>query len=237
MKKKLLAWMCTLGMAAGLLVGCGGGNGGNSQDGGADANAPAQEESSQGETEEAPEPSGDGDMIALITMDSIDQHWVTLNEGAQKAAGELGVTVQFMAPNTKDDAQQIECVNNAVSAGAKAIIVAANGPDAISSALQEASDAGVKIIYVASPANGPGEATFSTDNNAAGETAGKEMLKALEAAGVTAEDVLHRSLSSTEASLLLSEHSRVSAREMGLGENPQKKAQKKFLFGNYTNCL
>ena len=189
MKKKLLAWMCTLGMAAGLLVGCGGGNGGNSQDSGTDANAPVQEETGQGETEEAPEPSGDGDMIALITMDSIDQHWVTLNEGAQKAAGELGVTVQFMAPNTKDDAQQIECVNNAVSAGAKAIIVAANGPDAISSALQEASDAGVKIIYVDSPANVPGEATFSTDNNAAGETAGKEMLKALEAAGVTSGSI------------------------------------------------
>lgn len=189
MKKKLLAWMCTLGMAAGLLVGCGGGNSGNSQDSGADANAPVQEETDQGETEEAPEPSGDGDMIALITMDSIDQHWVTLNEGAQKAAGELGVTVQFMAPNTKDDAQQIECVNNAVSAGAKAIIVAANGPDAISSALQEASDAGVKIIYVDSPANVPGEATFSTDNNAAGKTAGEEMLKALEAAGVTSGSI------------------------------------------------
>lgn len=82
-------------------------------------------------TEKAAE-SGSGELIALITMDSIDQHWVTLNEGAQKAAKELGVTVQFMAPNTKDDAQQIECVNNAVSAGAKAIIVAANGPDAIS---------------------------------------------------------------------------------------------------------
>ena len=189
MKKKLLAWMCTLGMAAGLLVGCGGGNSGNSQDSGADANAPVQEETDQGETEEAPEPSGDGDMIALITMDSIDQHWVTLNEGAQKAAGELGVTVQFMAPNTKDDAQQIECVNNAVSAGAKAIIVAANGPDAISSALQEASDAGVKIIYVDSPANVPGEATFSTDNNAAGKTAGEEMLKALESAGVTSGSI------------------------------------------------
>ncbi len=86
-------------------------------------------------TEKAAE-SGSGELIALITMDSIDQHWVTLNEGAQKAAKELGVTVQFMAPNTKDDAQQIECVNNAVSAGAKAIIVAANGPDAISSALK-----------------------------------------------------------------------------------------------------
>ncbi|NBH74295.1 sugar ABC transporter, partial [Clostridiaceae bacterium] len=77
--------------------------------------------------------------IALITMDSIDQHWVTLNDGAQKTAGELGVSVTFMSPNTKDDAQQIECVNNAVAGGYQAIIVAANGPDAISSALKEAA--------------------------------------------------------------------------------------------------
>jgi len=123
--------------------------------------------------------------IALITMDSIDQHWVTLNEGAQKAAGELGVTVQFLSPNTKDDAQQIECVNNAVAGGYNAIIVAANGPDAISSALNEAAGAGLKIIYVDSPANVDAEATFSTDNTAAGKTAGEEMRKALEAAGTT----------------------------------------------------
>ena len=129
--------------------------------------------------------TGSDTMIALITMDSIDQHWITLNKGAQKAAGELGVTVQFMSPNTKDDAQQIECVNNAVSAGAKAIIVAANGPDAISSALKEAKDKGVKIVYVDSPANVDAEATFSTDNKAAGKTAGEEMRKALEAKGVT----------------------------------------------------
>ncbi len=128
---------------------------------------------------------GSGDLIALITMDSIDQHWITLNEGAQKAAKELNVTVQFMSPNTKDDAQQIECVNNAVSAGAKAIIVAANGPDAISSALKEAAGKGVKIVYVDSPANVEAEATFSTDNKAAGKTAGEEMKKALEGKGVT----------------------------------------------------
>lgn len=123
--------------------------------------------------------------IALITMDSIDQHWVTLNEGAQAKAEELGVTVDFMAPNTKDDAQQIECVNNAVAGGYDAIMVAANGPDAISSALQEAADQDVKIVYVDSPANVEAEATFSTDNRAAGQTAGEEMRKALEEAGVT----------------------------------------------------
>ena len=126
-----------------------------------------------------------GEKIALITMDSIDQHWVTLNEGAQKAAAELGVTVTFMAPNTKDDAQQIEQVNNAVAGGYQAIIVAANGPDAISSALKEAAAQGVKLIYVYSPANVEAEATFSTDNTAAGKTAGETMLAELEKRGVT----------------------------------------------------
>ena len=123
--------------------------------------------------------------IALITMDSIDQHWVTLNEGAQATAKEVGVTVTFMSPNTKDDAQQIECVNNAVAGGYDAIIVAANGPDAISSALKEAASSGVKLVYVDSPANVDAEATFSTDNEAAGKTAGEEMIKALTAAGIT----------------------------------------------------
>ncbi len=123
-------------------------------------------------------------LVALITMDSIDQHWVTLNEGAQKAATELGVKVQFMSPNVKDDAQQIECVNNAVSAGAKAIVVAANGPDAISASLEEAKAAGIKIVYVDSPANVEAEATFSTNNKAAGKTAGETMLAALKAAGI-----------------------------------------------------
>ena len=122
-------------------------------------------------------------------MDSIDQHWVTLNEGAQAAAKELGVSVDFMAPNTKDDALQIEQVNNAVAGGYNAILVAANGPDAISGALKEAAAAGVKIVYVDSPANVDAVATFSTDNAAAGKKAGEEMLKALTDAGVTSGDI------------------------------------------------
>lgn len=126
-----------------------------------------------------------GEKISLITMDSVDQHWVTLNEGAQKAAEEFEATVDFMSPNVKDDAQQIECINNAVAGGYQAIVIAANGPDAITSALKEATDAGVKVVYVDSPANVDAEATFSTDNTAAGTTAGEEMIKALEAKGIT----------------------------------------------------
>ncbi len=187
--KKVLSVACALCMTTAMLAGCG-----NSNNAGTAATGEAQS-SAAASTEQAAAPAdagttaGSDTLIALITMDSLDQHWVTLNEGAQKAAAELGVTVQFMAPNTKDDAQQIECVNNAVSAGAQAIIVAANGPDAISSALREAADAGVKLIYVDSPANVDAEATFSTDNNAAGKTAGEEMKKALADAGVTSGSI------------------------------------------------
>ncbi len=170
MRKKLIAMLCCLTLAVASLAGCGN-KAAETAGGAAEASA------------------GASTKIALITMDSIDQHWITLNEGAQKAAGELGVEVTFMAPNTKDDAQQIECVNNAVAGGYQAIIVAANGPDAISSALKEAASAGVKIVYVDSPANVDAEATFSTDNKAAGTTAGEQMLAALTAAGVKSGDI------------------------------------------------
>ncbi len=181
MKKKILATLCAVTMLVTALAGCSGAQEPAATPAPASEPAPVTDAAAP-----APAPAANGNIkIALITMDSIDQHWVTLNEGAQKAAGELGVTVEFLSPNTKDDAQQIECVNNAVAGGYNAIIVAANGPDAISSALEEAQAAGIKIVYVDSPANVPAEATFSTDNVAAGKTAGEEMLKALTAAGIT----------------------------------------------------
>ena len=114
MKKKLLSLLCGVTMLAAALTGCGNQS----------ADTPA---SSEGETTEAPAASSEGGKIALITMDSIDQHWISLNEGAQKAAGELGVEVTFMSPNTKDDAQQIECVNNASIASFSAEEIA-SGP-------------------------------------------------------------------------------------------------------------
>lgn len=156
--KKTLAILLVLAMMVAMLAGCG------------------------GKKEEA---AAESYKIALITMDRVDQHWVTLDEGAMKAAAELGVEVVNMSPNAKDDAQQIEQINNAVSAGCDAIVVAANGPDSISSALKEAIAAGVKIIYVDSPANVEAEATYSTNNKAAGKTAGETMIAELEAKGIT----------------------------------------------------
>lgn len=198
MKRKLLALVLSLAMVITVLTACGK----KDDEKPAESTAPVSEEAGSGESTEGETPAAEGKdyKIALITMDSIDQHWVRLNEGAQEAAKELGVTVTYMAPNTKDDALQIEQVNNAVSAGNQVIIVAANGPDAITSALKEATDAGVKIIYVDSAANMDAEATFSTDNKAAGKLAGETMLEQLKANGTTSGKIGMISVNAATAS-------------------------------------
>ena len=123
--------------------------------------------------------------IHLITMDQMDQHWVACNQGAQDAGKELGVKVVFNSPDTKDDNKQIECINNSVAQGADAILVAANAPDSQVSALKEAAAAGVKIVYVDSPANFESLRLFATDNEAGGKKIGEALLAEFNKKGIT----------------------------------------------------
>ncbi len=168
MKKRLLSIVLCLSLAATMLIGCG-------------KDEPTSTDSAANDkTEDKANYS-----VYLITMDQMDQHWVNVDGGAKKAADELGnVDYKWLAPDVKDDAKQIECINNAVAGGADAIMLAANGPDAVTSALEEAEAAGVKIVYVDSAAAYPAIQTLATDNEAAGKTAGTEMIAALEAAGI-----------------------------------------------------
>lgn len=193
MFKKAVAVLCSAVLIGGALVGCGSSKANETATENTTeevTEAQAEEAETTEGTEAASDVKADGDYkIALITMDSIDQHWVSVNEGAKAEADALGVTLDFMAPDVKDDAKQIEFVNNAVAGGYDAIMVAANSPDAISGALKETVDAGIKIVYVDSPANVDAEATYSTDNNAAGKLAGEQMLEALKEKNVTSGDI------------------------------------------------
>ena len=144
--------------------------------------------------------------VYLITMDQMDQHWVTVDGGAKKAADEDGnIEYTWLAPDVKDDAKQIECINNAVAGGANVILLAANGPDAVTGALKEAEAAGVKIIYVDSAADYPAIQTLATDNKAAGATAGKEMLEALKAKGITSGKIGIVNVNASTASVVARE--------------------------------
>jgi ribose transport system substrate-binding protein len=118
-------------------------------------------------------------------MDKMDQHWVAVDSGAKTMAKALGLNYKWDAPDVKDNAKQIEAVNNAVADNADLILLAANDPNAISSAVKNAKAKGVKIIYVDSPANEPAIATLSTNNTQAGALAGETMIAELKASGKT----------------------------------------------------
>ncbi len=122
-------------------------------------------------------------IIYLITMDKSDQFWRIMDNGAREMASMIGVTYEWNAPLTRDVNEQIQIFNNAVAAGADAIMLAASDPLTISSAIDEAKAKGVKIIYVDAPAFEEAIITLATDNYTAGKIAGENMFYELEAVG------------------------------------------------------
>ena len=123
--------------------------------------------------------------IYLITMDKSDLYWKVMDNGAREMASMLGVTYEWDAPLTRDINKQIQIFNNAVEAGADAIMLAASDPLKISSAVEEAKAKGVKIIYVDAPAFEEAVTTLATDNYTAGKIAGENMFYELENIGLT----------------------------------------------------
>ena len=134
---------------------------------------------------------GDAIRIAFIPMDAIDMYWHAMYDGAQKAANEIGATVTFMGNTLKCEDGYYMKINEAIAGKYQAILLAAIGPtlSPVSNTLSKAIAADVKLIYVDSQAEIPAEASFVTDNRAAGRTAGKQMLEALTANGVSSGNI------------------------------------------------
>lgn len=133
--------------------------------------------------ETSAKPSG-GFKVYLITQDKTSEFYHILNDGASDMAFLLGINYVWTAPEQKNNQQQIEFLNQAVQNGANLILLAANDPVAISSAIEAAKAGGVKIIYVDSPANEKAITTLATDNYSAGATAGRNMIDELESEGI-----------------------------------------------------
>lgn len=130
--------------------------------------------------------TGETYKIWLITMDQRDQYWLNISNGCEKAANELGnVEYIWNSPDVNNDEKQKKCINDAVKADVDAILVAANGPTNVNDALQNAADAGIKIVFVDSAADFDCVQELATDNEAAGRTAGEKMLDDLKENNIT----------------------------------------------------
>lgn len=128
--------------------------------------------------------------IGLITMDQMDVHWVRLKNAAEARVAALNkegneIEMVWLAPETKDNQQQIEKIQNAVADNVNYIIIACNDGTSANRALQEALDAGIKLIYVDAPATLKASATYATDNFAGGKQIGEYLMEVFKKNGVT----------------------------------------------------
>lgn len=110
----------------------------------------------------------------LITMDSIDEHWLKVKAGAQQKADELGnIDLTFNAPPGKVDAAvQLQMVEDAITKQSDIILLAPLNKDALAPGVEKARKAGIKVIIIDSAiSTADYDAFFSTDNGAAARTA------------------------------------------------------------------
>lgn len=83
--------------------------------------------------------------ICISTWDLTNPYWVNLVNGAQERAKEIGAELAVNDPSN-DVSKQIAAVENFVTVGCKAIIIAAIDPASMQAPLAEAQAAGVKVI-------------------------------------------------------------------------------------------
>jgi rhamnose transport system substrate-binding protein len=90
---------------------------------------------------------GDGDVtITMLPKNLGNPYFEASTAGAEEAAGELGATVEEVGPDAASPDAQVPFINTAAQQGVSALVVSANDPTAIGDALQEARDAGTKVV-------------------------------------------------------------------------------------------
>jgi len=120
--------------------------------------------------------SGDEEIaVSLITKDSTNPFFVAMQEGAEKAASDLGIEITIASGKEEgDDQGQIDAIENAITAQQKGILITPMSTG-VNDAIQKARDAGLFVIALDTPTDPPDavDITFATDNREAGKLIGQ----------------------------------------------------------------
>lgn len=197
MKKKVLASLLCVAMAATMVVGCGSDSADTPAD--ADASADGAEETPEEPAGDEQEPAegdaeepAEGDTAAggdyhfeIIVKSYQSSYWQAAVTGVNQAAEELGVTVNCTGPNSESDiADQVNMLNNAINTdGVNGIGLAACDQSACLDALQTAMDKGIPVVCfdsgIPDAPEGSVKSTVATDNYGAGATAAENLYAGL----------------------------------------------------------
>jgi fructose transport system substrate-binding protein len=120
--------------------------------------------------------SGDKPIVGLITKTDTNPFFVKMKEGAQQAADKEGLELQtFAGKQDGDNEAQVQAIENLISNGAKGFLITPSDSKAIVPSLDKARQAGLLVIALDTQTDPPdaADATFATDNYAAGLAIGK----------------------------------------------------------------
>lgn len=122
-----------------------------------------------------------GYTFAMVTHETPgDTFWDKIKAGANQAAKNNGITLKYS--NDPDPAKQATLIQNAVDSKVDGIATTLATPDALAGAVKSANDAGITVVAFNSGidqyAQVGAKMYFGSDENLAGETAGKRIAEA-----------------------------------------------------------
>lgn len=135
-----------------------------------------------------------GTKIDVITKATDSEFWQSMLAGSKKAGSDFGVKLGLFGPTSETDIDgQVKLVENSISRGAKAIVLASNSSTALNSVVQRARAQGIKVITVDNAITTQTEGFIGTDNIKAGQQAGERMCKLITAKGTADGKIVHES--------------------------------------------
>jgi ribose transport system substrate-binding protein len=125
-----------------------------------------------------------GEKIAVIPKGTTHSFWKSVEAGARKAGDELGVEIIWKGPLMEDDrAQQIAVVQQFVSSGVNAIVLAPLDDTALRTPVQSAMEHNIPVVIIDSALKGKVGKDFvsfvATNNRRGGEIGGEELTRLL----------------------------------------------------------
>ncbi len=176
MKKRMTA-LASIAVATLAMAACGGGE--TVEDPGLEPEAGEQTEGG----------ATDGEIsIAIVSKGFQHQFWQAVQQGADDAAEELGVSITFEGPDDESQVdQQIQMLQTALDRGPDAIAFAALDSQAAEPLLQRADEGGIPIIAFDSGVDSEIPlTTVATDNYAAGGAGAEHMAELIGGEGKVA---------------------------------------------------
>jgi ribose transport system substrate-binding protein len=125
--------------------------------------------------------------IAVVPKGQTLPYWQTLRAGAEKAAQDAGVAMEWIAPAGPELSHQASILEDLVRRRVTAIVLAPSDPKALAADVERVGAAGIPVVIIDSPLDSDRKVSYvATDNYQGGALAARRMAESLGGQGEVA---------------------------------------------------